>query len=109
MANVATFGEIMLRLSPPGKELLFQSPRLEAVFGGGGANERPARVVYDREGSGIAEAKPGDIDWEAAFAGMDRLHVTGITPALSASAAALTLEAVEAARGGRMAVSPHLN
>jgi len=38
MANIATFGEIMLRLSPPGKELLFQSPRLEAVFGGGEAN-----------------------------------------------------------------------
>jgi len=167
MANVATFGEIMLRLSPPAKELLFQSPRLEAVFGGGeanvavslailghrsrwisvvpdnpvgeaalrelrrygvdvgavvrggrrlgiyfaetGANERPSQVIYDREGSGIAEAKPGDIDWPLALDGMERLHVTGITPALSASAAALTLEAVKAARAKKMTVSLDLN
>jgi 2-dehydro-3-deoxygluconokinase len=167
MVHVATFGEIMLRLSPPGKELLFQSPRLEAVFGGGeanvavslailgdrsrwisvvpanpvgeaalrelrrhgvdvgavvragrrlgiyyaetGANERPSRVIYDREGSAIAEAKPGDIDWGRAFEGLDWLHVTGITPAISASAAALTAEAVEAARVKKMTVSVDLN
>jgi len=40
---------------------------------------------------------------------MGRLHVTGITPALGASAAALTLEAVKAARAGGMAVSLDLN
>ena len=33
-----TFGEIMLRLSPPGFERLFQSPALQATFGGGEAN-----------------------------------------------------------------------
>ena len=33
-----TFGEIMLRLSPPGFERLFQSPVLQATFGGGEAN-----------------------------------------------------------------------
>ena len=167
MANIATFGEIMLRLSPPGKELLFQSPRLGATFGGAeanvavslavlghrsrwisvvpanpvgeaalrelrrygvdigavarggrrlgiyfaetGANERPSQVVYDRDGSGVAEAKPGDIDWAAALDGMDRLHVSGITPALSASAAALTMEAVKAARARKMKVSVDLN
>jgi 2-dehydro-3-deoxygluconokinase len=167
MANIVTFGEIMLRLSPPGKELFFQSARFEATFGGAeanvavslailghrsrwisvvpanpvgeaalrelrrygvdvgavarggrrlgiyfaetGTNERPSQVVYDRDGSGIAEAKPGDIDWAAAFAGMDRLHITGITPALSASAAALTVEAVEAAGANGMRVSLDLN
>jgi len=167
MAKVATFGEIMLRLSPPGRERLFQSPRLEAVFGGGeanvavslailrhqsrwisvvpanpvgkaalgelrrygvdvgavvragrrlgiyfaetGANERPSQVLYDREGSGIAEAKLGDIDWAKALDGMDWLHVTGITPAVSASAAALTIEAVRAARAMAMTVSLDLN
>lgn len=167
MANIVTFGEIMLRLSPPGRELLLQSPRFEATFGGAeanvavslailghrsrwisivpanpvgeaalrelrrygvdvgavarggrrlgiyfaetGANERPSQVVYDRDGSGIAEAKPGDIDWAAAFAGMDRLHITGITPALSAPAAALTVEAVEAAGANGLRVSLDLN
>ena len=37
-ARVVTFGEIMLRLSPPGFERLFQSPMLSATFGGGEAN-----------------------------------------------------------------------
>jgi len=36
--KIVTFGEIMLRLSPPGFERLLQSPMLEATFGGGEAN-----------------------------------------------------------------------
>ena len=36
--KVVTFGEIMLRLSPPGFERFFQSPVLSATFGGGEAN-----------------------------------------------------------------------
>ena len=38
MPKVVTFGEIMLRLSPPGFERFFQSPALQATFGGGEAN-----------------------------------------------------------------------
>jgi 2-dehydro-3-deoxygluconokinase len=38
MTKVVTFGEIMLRLSPPGFERLLQSPVLGATFGGGEAN-----------------------------------------------------------------------
>ena len=37
-ARVVCFGEIMLRLSPPGFERLLQSPTLQATFGGGEAN-----------------------------------------------------------------------
>jgi len=36
--RVVCFGEIMLRLSPPGFERLLQSPTLQATFGGGEAN-----------------------------------------------------------------------
>jgi 2-dehydro-3-deoxygluconokinase len=36
--RIVTFGEIMLRLKSPGFERLFQSPLLEATFGGGEAN-----------------------------------------------------------------------
>ena len=36
--KVVTFGEVMLRLKSPGTERLFQSPMLEATFGGGEAN-----------------------------------------------------------------------
>ncbi len=38
MARYVTFGEIMLRLKPVGAQRLFQSPTLEATFGGGEAN-----------------------------------------------------------------------
>ena len=37
-ARIVSFGEIMLRLSPPGFERLLQSPVLSATFGGGEAN-----------------------------------------------------------------------
>jgi 2-dehydro-3-deoxygluconokinase len=36
--KVVTFGELLLRLSPPGFERFFQSPSLSATFGGGEAN-----------------------------------------------------------------------
>jgi 2-dehydro-3-deoxygluconokinase len=74
-----------------------------------GANQRPSKVVYDRENSAIALAKPGDIDWDDAFSGAGWFHVTGITPAISATAAALALEAVQKAREKGLTVSCDLN
>ena len=126
MTRVVTFGEVMLRLKSPGFERLFQSPQLEATFGGAeanvavslaqfglpasfvtalpsnplgesavsairkfgvdtsfmkragdrlgiyflesGSNQRASKVTYDRAGSSIALAKPGDFDWNAIFA-----------------------------------------
>jgi 2-dehydro-3-deoxygluconokinase len=38
MSKVVTFGEIMLRLSPPGFERFLQTPVFSATFGGGEAN-----------------------------------------------------------------------
>jgi len=38
MKKYITFGEIMLRLKSPNLERFFQSPLLEATFGGGEAN-----------------------------------------------------------------------
>ena len=167
MKAIVTFGEIMLRLSPPGKEKLFQSPALQVFFGGGeanvavslarfghearyvtllpaneigdaamadlrrfgvdtrfivrrgnrlgiyyaetGANQRPSKVVYDRAHSAIAEAKPGDIDWDRVFENVEWFHTTGITPALSQSAADLTLEAVRKAKEKKIVVSIDFN
>lgn len=74
-----------------------------------GANQRPSKVVYDREGSSIALACVGDIDWDAALAGVDWLHVTGITPALSQGAADLTLQALRLAKENGISVSLDLN
>jgi 2-dehydro-3-deoxygluconokinase len=165
--KVVTFGEIMLRLKPPGHERFFQTPSFEATFGGGevnvavslanfglpaafvtflpendigkacvgelqrfgvdtsriqggpgrmgiyfleaGSNQRPSKVVYDRGGSAIALAGPGAVDWESVLTGASWFHITGITPAISASAAALSLEAVQAARQRGLTVSCDLN
>ena len=46
MAKVVTFGEIMLRLSPPGFERLLQSPLLVATFGGGEANVAVSLAIF---------------------------------------------------------------
>jgi 2-dehydro-3-deoxygluconokinase len=165
--RVVTFGEIMLRLKAPGRERLFQSPVLEATFGGAesnvavslatfgldvafvtalpsgpvgdaavgelhrfgvdtrfirrsgervgtyfleaGANQRPSRVVYDRAHSALAASGPDDFDWQRILDGADWLHVTGITPAISASAAAATLAAVRQARAMGVPVSCDYN
>src|SRR4051794_25775559 len=168
MQTIVTFGEIMLRLAPPGLERYLQTPQFVATFGGGeanvagalaqfgmpaafvtvlpsanpiadaciaelrrfrvdpsrivrakgrlgiyyleaGANQRPSKVVYDRENSAIALAKPGAIDWDQAFAGAGWFHITGITPAISASAADLALESVRAAKAKGLTVSCDLN
>ena len=74
-----------------------------------GAVQRPSKVIYDRAGSTIAQAKPGDIDWDKVFDGASWLHLTGITPAISAGAAELSIEAVKAAKAKGVHVSCDLN
>ncbi|MBR5733643.1 MAG: sugar kinase, partial [Lachnospiraceae bacterium] len=44
-----------------------------------GASQRPSKVIYDRAGSSIATAEPGDFDWDDIFEGTDWFHFTGIT------------------------------
>ncbi|MDR2536270.1 MAG: sugar kinase [Treponema sp.] len=74
-----------------------------------GASQRPSKVIYDRAGSAIAEAVPGDFDWNAIFDGASWFHFTGITPALGDSAAAVCLEALKTARAKNVPVSCDLN
>jgi len=83
--------------------------RLGIYYLEGGANQRPSKVVYDRAGSTIAQAKPGDIAWDSVFEGAGWFHITGITPAISASAADLSLESVQKARAAGVTVSCDLN
>ena len=74
-----------------------------------GANQRPSNVVYDREYTSISLAQPGDFDWKTIFSGANWFHITGITPALTESTAALSLEAVKAAKAAGCRVSIDLN
>jgi len=74
-----------------------------------GASQRPSKVIYDRAGSAIAEAAPGDFDWDSIFAHAGWFHFTGITPALGEGCAALCLEACKAAKERGIPVSCDLN
>ncbi|MGB5721212.1 MAG: sugar kinase [Woeseiaceae bacterium] len=74
-----------------------------------GANQRPSKVVYDRAGSSICTAAPDSFDWSKVFDGAKWLHITGITPALSASAAELSLQAVTEAKKRGVTVSCDFN
>lgn len=167
MKRVVTLGEVMLRLKSPGLERLFQSPALEATFGGaeanvavslanygiaasfvsalpknaiadsalnelrglgvdvqfvkrqgermgiyfleGGANQRASKVVYDRNGSSISTAKPGDFDFDDIFANAGWFHISGVTPAISADAAELSIAAAKYAGSKGITVSIDYN
>jgi 2-dehydro-3-deoxygluconokinase len=167
MSCVVALGEVMLRLKSPAFERLFQSPTLEATFGGAeanvaaslaqfgvharfasavpannvgdaclaslralgvdvsavrrsgerlgvyflenGANQRPSCVTYDRAGSSIASARAADFDWDAVFADAGWFHVTGVTPAISAAAAELSITAAKTARERGLTVSCDFN
>jgi 2-dehydro-3-deoxygluconokinase len=74
-----------------------------------GANQRPSRVIYDRANSSIAVADPGSLDWDHIFKGASWFHITGITPALSQSAADLSLRAVVSAKENGLTVSCDYN
>src|SRR6267154_2275040 len=83
--------------------------RIGIYFLESGSNQRASKVTYDRAGSSIATAKPGDFDWDAILEGAGWFHISGVTPAISASAAALALEAVKSARSKGITVSCDYN
>jgi 2-dehydro-3-deoxygluconokinase len=140
-AHIVFFGEMLIRLAAPDRELLMQSPRLNLHVGGAeanvaiglanlghhttmisavpdnglgrgaiaavrangvdctgvqlsagrmglyfltpGASLRASEIIYDRAHSSFALAKPDAYDWNTLLAGATRLHLSGITPALS--------------------------
>jgi len=83
--------------------------RMGIYFLENGANQLPSKVVYDRAYSAIALAKPGDLNWDEVFEGVDWFHITGITPAISESAMELSLESVKVAKEKGITVSCDLN
>lgn len=86
-----------------------EGERVGIYFIESGANQRASKVTYDRSESAMAAAKPGDFDWEHALDGATWFHISGVTPAISASAADLALEAVASARSRGITVSCDYN
>jgi 2-dehydro-3-deoxygluconokinase len=166
--DVVTFGEAMIRLSPPSFRRLEQTRSLDVQVGGAelntavglarlgrsaawasrltdnplgrlvanhgreagvstehvvwtpddrvglyfvefGAAPRASSVLYDRRDAAIAQIRPGMIRWPEVLRGARWFHTTGITPALSASAAETTREALQAAKAAGIGVSIDLN
>ncbi len=83
--------------------------RLGIYYLESGSAMRPSNVVYDRAHSSISTAKPEEFDFDAIFADADWFHFTGITPAVSDSAAELTRLACIAAKKAGVTVSCDLN
>jgi 2-dehydro-3-deoxygluconokinase len=168
MSDVVTFGEAMVRLSPPNFRRIEQTQSLDLQIGGAelntavalsrlgrqagwvsrltdnalgrlvanrareagvdiqhvvftpndrvglyfvefGASPRASSVLYDRRDSAISRIEPGMIRWTEVFSGAKWFHVTGITPALSQSAAETTREALRAACSAGARISIDLN
>ena len=168
MYDVVTFGEAMVRLSPPNFQRLEQARNLDLQVGGAelnvavgvarlgmkstwvsklpknglgylirnriqeagvdsshivwsekgraglyfvefGSSPRASSVLYDRVYSTISTIQRGEVDWTRIFSGAKHFHISGITPALSASASEVTVEAMKAAKKGGLTVSYDLN
>lgn len=166
--ELVTFGEGLLRLTPPGHQPLAQAKSFDVYVGGAELNvavaaaklgiesrwvsrlpenpigriiadraneqgvdtsciswtpdgragvyyvelgDEPAatQVTYDRSGSAMARAGRGMIDWKRALRDAKWLHVSGITPALSESAAQAMIEGIQAAERLGLTISYDLN
>ncbi|MDR1552081.1 MAG: sugar kinase [Prevotellaceae bacterium] len=91
------------------KNIIRGGKRMGIYFLETGAVARSSKVVYDRSGSSIADIQPGMIDWQKIFEDVQLFHWTGITPALSQSAADVCLEAIQVANKMGITVSCDLN
>lgn len=164
---IATLGELIMRLKPPGKLRLRQAASLEVCHGGAeanvaaslaqfglesrlisalppselgeqalrsvrasgvdvthvakipgrmgvyfledGADLRSGCVIYDRQDTAFCALTSDQIDWDAAFAGVSWFHVSGITPAISATARDLCEAALKEAKARGLHISIDLN
>jgi 2-dehydro-3-deoxygluconokinase len=89
--------------------VLRQGDRLGVYYLETGSNQRASKVTYDRAGSSIATVKPNEFDWPALFDGATWFHISGVTPAITASAADVALAAVQGARSAGATVSCDYN
>lgn len=87
----------------------FTEGRMGTYFLEKGAMQRPSKVIYDRKYSAFSLFDASLVNWDEVFDGAHWFHWTGITPAISASAALLCLQAVEAAHQQGVRISGDIN
>jgi len=88
----------------------FCGDRIGIYFLPQGADLKNAGVIYDRAHASFSTALfPGKINWDALFEGADWFHFSAISPALTEQAAALCLDALQAAKRLGLTISVDLN
>lgn len=90
-------------------DIVYTDGRLGIYFLETGSNARPSKVIYDRAGSSMALSTPDTFDFDKIFENAEWFHISGITPAISQSAADVSLAAVKAAKEKGITVSCDLN
>jgi len=83
----------------------YAGDRMGIYYFEAGANQKPSRVIYDRGHSAVMDVLPDVFDWKMILEGAAWFHITGITPALSTSAAEITRQAMQTAHEGGITVS----
>ena len=87
----------MRKLGVGAQNVVVGGDRLGLYFLETGSGTRASNVIYDRENSSMATITKGTINWKEVLKGATWFHWSGITPALSESAAAVCLEAIKVA------------
>jgi 2-dehydro-3-deoxygluconokinase len=167
MQKIVSLGEVMMRLSPPGKQKMRQAISLDILYSGSEANvtaalsqwgmqgthvsrfpdnelghsamgwlrqrgmdtryiqmggerlglyfveqgamSRPTTITYDRLPSAFSTVSKGMFNWDQILEGAEWFHWSGITPALSAGAAEVLMEALKACTARGIMVSGDIN
>lgn len=97
------------KMNVESKNIIFGGDRLGIYYLETGAGTRGSNVVYDRAHSSMATIEKGEVDWEKVLEGATWFHWSGITPAISESAAEACLEAVKVAHKLGLTISCDLN
>lgn len=87
----------------------YRGDRIGILYLEPGSNMRPSKVFYDRANSSFATMPEGSFNWDEILEGTDWFHWTGITPALSESAAKECLKAIKTANKKNIVVSCDIN
>ena len=97
------------KMNVESKNIIYGGERLGIYFLETGAGTRGSNVVYDRAHSSMATIQKGSIDWEKVLEGANWFHWSGITTAISESAAEACLEALKVAKKLGLTISCDLN
>ncbi|MFC4722629.1 PfkB family carbohydrate kinase [Geojedonia litorea] len=99
----------MRKFNVESKNIIYGGNRLGIYFLETGAGTRGSNVVYDRSNSSMATIKKGEIDWQSVLKDATWFHWSGITPAISESAAEECLQALKVAHELGITISSDLN